>query len=108
LPHLLSVIGFLLILSVYFHPVFYDDQQLLQNDVLQGLGAGQESVEFRKKTGEEALWTNSMFGGMPLYLINIQFSGEIIGKLVEAVKFVFPTPADTVFLNFICFYILLS
>lgn len=108
LPHFLSVFGFLLILSIYFYPAFFEDKTLLQNDVLQGYGSGQESVEFREKTGEEALWTNSMFGGMPLYLINIKYSGEWASKIIYAFVNFIPTPADTVLLNFICFYILLS
>ena len=31
-----------------------------------------EIVDFSEQTGEEALWTNSMFGGMPAYLTSVQ------------------------------------
>lgn len=106
LPHILSVFVFIVILAIYFNAAFFDGQHLLQNDILQGLGGGQESNEYRDNTGEEALWTNSMFGGMPLYLVNLYFSGEWINK-IRHISLLFPKPADTVFLNFICFYILL-
>jgi hypothetical protein len=108
LPHIIAIGGFIFVLAVYFSPAFFSGKNLLQNDILQGLAAGHEAVEFRNKTGEEPLWTNSMFSGMPLYLINTVFTGEFINEIRILSTAFFPKPADTVFLNFICFYIMLA
>jgi hypothetical protein len=105
-PHLLVLGTITVILALYFTAAFFEHKGLKQNDVLQGMGAGQEATEFRKATGEEALWTNSMFGGMPIYILNVYYSGDLISPIKNALRFL-PSPADLVFLNFICFYILL-
>ncbi|HEY8402777.1 MAG TPA: hypothetical protein VIK89_16020, partial [Cytophagaceae bacterium] len=61
---------------------------------------------FRNKTGQEALWTNSMFGGMPLYILNVVYNGDLMLKIMNGIRFL-PKPADVVILGFISFYILL-
>ena len=51
-------------------PIF-DGKTLQQHDVLQYQGMAKEALDFEEQTGEPQLWTNSMFGGMPTYLIRI-------------------------------------
>ena len=65
----------------YFKPIFFEGKNLQQHDVIQSYGANQEVREFRGRTGEEALWSNSMFGGMPTYLTNTKFSGNWVQKI---------------------------
>ena len=60
-PHLIAVLVFLIISVVYFSPVL-SGGSLEQHDVAQWIGMSKEIVDFKAKTGEEALWTNSMFG----------------------------------------------
>ena len=72
-PHIIFIsLGFLLVMA-FFHPLFIENKSMNQNDVFQGIGSGQEASNFRQETGKEALWTNSMFSGMPAYLINISW-----------------------------------
>ena len=78
LPHLAAVLFFFGLSAVYFSPVLFEKKGLAQNDILQHRGSSQEAKEFRETTGGEALWTNSMFSGMPTYLISTRFSGERI------------------------------
>ncbi len=72
----LAIAVALLFIVIYFKPIFFEGKHLTQHDLKQGVGAGKEISDFRKITGEEALWTNSMFGGMPMYLVSTKFSGN--------------------------------
>lgn len=108
LPHLIAVGIFLIATILFFSPMFFENETIQQNDVLQGVASGQEIREFREQTGEEALWTNSMFGGMPAYLINIQYKGEgIINFFQEVYAFGFPRQAEVILKCFLSFYIML-
>lgn len=108
IPHLIFIGIFLAILIIYFPTPIFEGKILPQNDVMQGIAAGQEAKQFRESTGEEALWTNTMFSGMPLYLINVYYSGDLIWRNIMNVFGMFPRPADAIFLSFVCFYLLLS
>ena len=87
-PHAIFItLGFLLVMA-FFNPLFIENKSMNQNDVFQGVGSGQEASNFRRETGEEALWTNSMFSGMPAYLINISWSGDLIKHIQRIVTVV--------------------
>lgn len=107
LPHILAVAVFFLIILFLYHPIFLENKDIRMNDVLQGIGGGQESSEFRKLNDEEALWTNSMFGGMPSYLINIRWSGDLLEYLQKVMTLGLPSPASVTFLMMINFYVML-
>ena len=64
------IVGFACIVLLYFNPIF-DGKTLQQHDVLQYQGMAKEALDYEEQTGEPQLWTNSMFGGMPTYLIRI-------------------------------------
>jgi len=107
LPHVIVVLIFI-ILSVAFHsPAVFGNKELSQNDVFQGIGGGKEAIDYRAKSGEEALWTNSMFSGMPTYLINTFWSGDLMRYTQKLLTLEIPAPARFTFLALICFYILL-
>ena len=107
LPHLLAVAVFLVITVIIFKPLLLDGKVMTQNDILQGLGAGQEIREYKAETGKQALWTNSMFGGMPGYLINMGWSGDFIKYAHEIFSLFLTSPAKYPFLGMLCFYVLL-
>ena len=66
-----------------------------------------EIQDFREKTGREPLWTNSIFSGMPAYLISTLYPGNLI-KYVDATKLkVFKMPVSVLFLSMLGFYIML-
>ncbi|MGQ8337273.1 YfhO family protein [Sunxiuqinia sp. A32] len=64
-----------------------------------------EIQDFRDSTGEETLWTNSMFGGMPAYLISAKFPGNILAKIQKSVNFI-PVSVRLLMLHFVFFYVL--
>ena len=107
LPHLVAILLFVITTVIFYSPVFFENKQLDQHDVLQGIGGGQEMIEYRELTGKEGLWTNSMFGGMPAYLINTQWSGDMLQYIQRVLSVGLPSPARYTFISILCFYILL-
>lgn len=107
LPHLVALSVFLIVTLIFFYPMIFNGKIMTQHDIVQGVSSGQEVRDFRQETGNEALWTNSMFGGMPAYLINVYWSGDLNGHLHTLLSLYLPSPARYTFLGMLCFYILL-
>lgn len=105
LPHITAIIIFLLLSAIYFSPQL-KGYKLHQGDKLQSQGMSKEIVDFRKETGEEALWTNSTFGGMPAYQISIK-SSNVVKAIEGFVLRIIPRPIGYMFFLMIGFYILL-
>jgi hypothetical protein len=72
-----AILIFLSISVAYMFPAL-EGKNLHQSDIVQYKGSSKEIVDFREKTGHETLWTNSMFGGMPAYLIATKFKSNIL------------------------------
>ena len=105
IPHLLVLVGFIIVSLVYFYPVLQGDK-IYQSDIVQYTGMAKEQNDFRKETQQEPFWTNSAFGGMPTYQLGAKYPNDGIGMLDDALRFL-PRPADYLFLYFLGFYILL-
>ncbi|TVQ86288.1 MAG: hypothetical protein EA393_12330 [Bacteroidetes bacterium] len=104
LPYIGSIIIFLILSIAYVSPVL-EGKRLLQPDYVKFMGMSREIVEFREETGEEALWTNTMFGGMPAFLISVVYSNNISNFLHNVMTLGLPRPADMIFLYFVGFFI---
>ena len=65
-----------------------------------------EIQDFRDKNGREPLWTNSIFSGMPAYLISTRYPGNLL-KHIDTVLRKFQMPVSVLFLSMTGFYILL-
>ncbi len=63
-PHLIAILVFIILAFAYF-PDVLDGKQLGGHDNANFKGMSREIANHRETTGEEALWTNNMFGGMP-------------------------------------------
>ena len=106
LPHLIAVIIFTVIAFAYFYPVL-EGKVLKANDSTVSKINSKEIQDFREKTGREPLWTNSIFSGMPAYLISTLYPGNLI-KYVDATKLkAFKMPVSVLFLSMLGFYIML-
>ena len=104
--HLLAVLFFIAISILYF-PSMIEGKKLNQSDVQGYKGMSKEIIDYRKSTGEEALWTNSMFSGMPAYLISMHGTNNILVKLHGFLTNPSLRPAIYIFLYLIGFYVLL-
>ncbi|OEK08583.1 hypothetical protein A8C32_03790 [Flavivirga aquatica] len=105
LPHLLILIGFIILSLVYFNPVL-KGEVIYQSDIVQYVGMSKQQKDFKAATGEETYWTNSAFGGMPTYQLGAKYPHNYIKKLDLALRFL-PRPADYLFLYLLGFYVLL-
>ena len=104
-PHLVAIITFLIATNLYFFPAL-QGKGISQHDIVQFKGSAQEVIEHREQFGEEPLWTNSMFGGMPAYLISTKFNGNLLETVDNLTKLV-KRPGGYIFLTLVGFYILL-
>ncbi|TYZ12498.1 YfhO family protein [Hymenobacter lutimineralis] len=106
LPHLLAVLFFLVLAAIYFAPILFDGKTLAQHDIVQFNGGAHEAAQYREVMGKEALWTNSMFSGMPTYLISTHFPGDLSGYLHKIFTLNLPAVVANLFLTLLCGYIL--
>ncbi|WP_188374452.1 YfhO family protein [Winogradskyella haliclonae] len=105
LPHVLILIGFVVLSLAYFSPVL-QGKKIFQSDIMHYKGMAQQHIDYAEKEGEYTYWTNSAFGGMPTYQLGAKYPHNYIKKLDLTIRFL-PRPADYLFLYFIGFYILL-
>ena len=105
LPHLLAVFIFLVVTVAYFYPVL-EGKVMHTNDATVARNSSKEIGDFRAKYGEEPLWTNSMFSGMPAFLISTKYTGNIMYH-VHAFLTIFKLPVASIFLSMLGFYVLL-
>lgn len=65
------LMGFLLILvSLLYFPVAFQGYTPPASDISQWQGAANEIINYNKEHSDRALWTQSMFSGMPSYMIS--------------------------------------
>jgi len=105
LPHIIAVAIFLVVTAAYFYPVL-EGKVLHTNDGTVAYNSAKEISDFRTKYGEEPLWTNSMFSGMPAYLISIRYSGNVM-QYAHKLLTILRLPIASIFLSMLGFYILL-
>ncbi len=106
LPHIVAIILFLSISFAYFSPVL-KGKVIKQSDVVHWLGMSKEITDYRDKTGEEALWTNNMFGGMPAYLTSVKYNKNLFKSVHTILNLNHTKPVNYIFLCLFGFYIAL-
>lgn len=102
----LCIVAFALITLVYFSPII-QGKRIKQHDVEMHKGMSQEIVDYKAKTGEQSLWTNSMFGGMPAWNISVQQDSNLMNYVHKLLNVGFPHPFGAVFVSMLGFFILL-
>lgn len=102
----LCIVAFALITLIYFSPIM-QGKRLKQHDIEMYKGMSQEIVDFKAKTGEQSLWTNSMFGGMPAWNIGVPQNSNLMTYVNRTLALGFPHPIGAVFISMLGFFILL-
>jgi hypothetical protein len=98
-------IAILLGLNVAFlSPAYLSGDILDQDDIKLGYAKSKELRDYREATGEEPLWTNSMFSGMPTAQISTKYGGNIFQYITGAVKAIGGTTSST----YIIFYLMIG
>lgn len=105
--HLIIIAIFFALVFFYFSPV-WQGKTLSQHDVVQAMGSQKELFDFKAQDGKAPQWTNSMFGGMPTFQIWYHHTTNVATYLSNAIKAVFPLPADIILIYLLGGYFLLS
>lgn len=106
LPHLIAIGVFLVMASIFSGPAF-QGQRIITHDYSVFQSVSNEKNTYEDKLGRTVLWTNSMFGGMPTYLITTPKEKNIFDKIYHALLFGGFIPFNYIFWYFTGFYILL-
>ncbi|MBQ3710712.1 MAG: YfhO family protein [Bacteroidales bacterium] len=100
------ILGFALITYAYFYPVV-DGKRIRQSDIMMHKGMSKEIIDYRQATGEEALWTNSMFGGMPAWNISVINKSNLMNPFDKTLRISLPQSIGSVFISMLGFFLLL-
>ena len=103
---LFAIIAFAAITLIYFSPIL-EGKRIKQHDIEMYKGMSQEINDFREETGEQSLWTNSMFGGMPAWNIGVKQNSNLMTYMQDVITLGFPSPMASVFISMLGFFILL-
>jgi hypothetical protein len=104
-PHAAAVIIFLIIAQLFFS-IENADYSLRQSDIEHVMGMSKELVDYRMMNdGQEALWSNNMFGGMPGYQTNVLYPSNILRQIDAFIKLYQYPASGTLFMCMLGFYI---
>ena len=109
LPHLLAYFLMMAISFIFFSPYVFEGKVLTQGDNVRARGMQGEMTKVRAETGETPLWTNSMFGGMPTYQIQMA-RGNNLTRIPYSILFLkqsVTNPHTVVLVAMFCCYLLL-
>jgi|TARA_B110000116_G_scaffold239041_1_gene226231 hypothetical protein len=106
--HFISIFALIAVLLIYFYPTI-QGKILVQDDITRSIATSKEARDFRADTGEEALWTNSQFGGMPTFQMNTEYPSNLMRYFEKGLKFykILPDKTGLVFMLLLGFYFLL-
>jgi len=106
LPYAVALAIFFLVIIIYFSPIL-EGKKLSSSDMVHFKGMSKEIVDYREKTGEDPLWTNGMFGGMPAYQISVHYDKNLMTYVHRALRLNFHLPVGMVIIYLLGFYFLL-
>ena len=101
-----AILAFAVITLIYFSPVL-QGKRIKQHDIEMHLGMSQEINQFHEATGEQTLWTNAPFGGMPAWNISVSPKGNLTNPVYKGLSLGFPHPIGSVFICMLGFFVLL-
>ena len=71
---------------------------LKQDDINNHKGVAKEIRDHRAEYGEEPLWTNALFGGMPATQVSVVHSANLMNYLHKIITLGLPHPINYLFL----------
>ncbi len=105
--HIIIIAVFLILSLVFFAPIM-SGKVLVQGDIMQWKGMAKEILDHKEETGDQALWTNRPFAGMPSFLIHTAHPSNILRYLDSAISLGLNgnfRPVKMLFLLFLGFYL---
>lgn len=89
----LPIVLFAALNFIYFFPAL-TGLMIEQDDILNGKGIVSEVVKHKEATGEVALWTNSLFSGMPSFQAGADYPNNIFHYIKWGLIYVFGAPSS--------------
>lgn len=105
LPYVGAVLLFLALSLFYFAPQM-EGKELSMGDITQYEGMSRDIKQMQAE-GEDPQWTGNAFGGMPAYMINIEYPSMLIKNWSTDLANAFGRPAVLIFLALVGFWIML-
>ena len=94
-----SMVVMAIVSRMLFAPNNFSGDTLSQHDMQQGSANGQEGIVYQQETGEKALWTNSLFSGMPTFQISPEYpSNALFTWLNDLYGLWLPSPSNLLFM----------
>ncbi|MDL2262226.1 YfhO family protein [Bacteroidales bacterium OttesenSCG-928-I21] len=106
IPHFVAIAVFLVLSAIYCTPLF-QGKKLITHDYSVYTAVSKSINDYEKESGEIPLWTNSMFSGMPSYLVSTPKSENLFNKIYNFFRFGLFTPFYMIFWYLLGFYICL-
>ncbi|MDA3929961.1 MAG: YfhO family protein [Prolixibacteraceae bacterium] len=105
-PSIIAFLVFIVLIYAYFPPLL-NGEKLSGSDSKTSRGMAKESIDYNKNNKESALWTNSMFGGMPTTFVASPKYKNYIPRIHAVLGKIVPYPIDGLLIGMLGFYILL-
>ena len=106
LPYVLAIVAFV-VMAYGFTPQILSGKIVNQSDISSWQGMANEILQYNEDNpGDRALWTNSMFGGMPATSISVVFEGDVTKYLYDAL-FVGERPASYLLISLVGGFLLM-
>lgn len=104
IQHVIALLIFILISCAYALPALRGDK-LSAGDTTHWMGMSHEAKTWYEKTGENPLWSNSMFGGMPTATYATHGHDNLIWEIQLFIMDTIPNPIHIFLVAMICFYV---
>ena len=106
IPQLIAIVGFVVISFIYASPLL-QGKRLTMHDTQMAAASAKEVNDFHTQTGEWAWWTNSMFGGMPSFMVAGDYENSFSTKIGSFYMNSIPSPANVLILLMLGFFVLM-
>ncbi|MCR9133740.1 MAG: YfhO family protein [bacterium] len=70
--HIVSIAILFIVPLVLFFQTTLGGKEIQRHDITQWRAGAETVIEYREQFGEEPLWVNNMFGGMPAIVVSVQ------------------------------------
>ena len=105
LPHTVALVVFAAVSALFFAPQ-YDGKALRQGDMVMFSGVTSDIREHIDRYDEHPQWAGRNFGGMPSYLIDMNYDGRWVKQAADRLYFL-GQPAAWIFVAMAGFYLML-
>lgn len=90
----LICLGFLLILPLFqYGDVILGGERFFSPDIVQWRASAESIIDHREEFGEEALWSENMFSGMPAFIVSYKRAVPHVDEIFTWLAPIFPAAA---------------